>query len=167
MNKKLRTRKYNKTKIKNKTKKTKINSKRNKNGGDAIGAGGFGCVFSPALSCKGKPVPSKDMVSKLMLINDANMEAKISEMVSEGKTKQEVMDYYVEMYGEQILAVPIASGFNLMAWLAPVAVFLIGVLIFFNYLKQKSLEPVTKPGSEKDKKIQYDDLIERELKERE
>ena len=98
---------------------------------------------------------------------DANMEAKISEMVSEGKTKQEVVDYYVEMYGEQILAVPIASGFNLMAWLAPVAVFLIGVLIFFNYLKQKSLEPVTKPGSEKDKKIQYDDLIERELKERE
>ena len=98
---------------------------------------------------------------------DAKMEAKIRELVNEGKTKQEVMDYYVAIYGERILASPVARGFNLMAWLAPIAVFLLGLLVFVNYLKHKPREPASETVTSESQIIPYDDIIERELKEME
>jgi serine/threonine protein kinase len=52
--------------IKNKNKtKTKSNTKRNK-GGNVLASGGFGCVFSPALRCKGEKIRAKNKISKLM-----------------------------------------------------------------------------------------------------
>ena len=45
---------------------------RSKLGGEAIAAGGFGCVFKPALKCKGKPRGSG--VSKLLITRYAESE---------------------------------------------------------------------------------------------
>jgi len=45
-----------------------------KKGGSVVGSGGFGCVFRPALKCKGRARTAKKMVSKLMTIKDANAE---------------------------------------------------------------------------------------------
>ena len=39
----------------------------NKEGGEAIASGGFGCVFSPALKCKNNKGSSKHKISKLMI----------------------------------------------------------------------------------------------------
>jgi serine/threonine protein kinase len=44
------------------------------NGGKTIGSGGFGCVFRPALKCKGKSRTKKRMVSKLMESKYAKIE---------------------------------------------------------------------------------------------
>ena len=38
----------------------------NNKGGQVIASGGFGCVFSPALKCQGKPKREKNKISKLM-----------------------------------------------------------------------------------------------------
>lgn len=46
---------------------------RNKNGGEAIASGGFGCVFKPALKCKNSNNINNG-VTKLLLNNDANKE---------------------------------------------------------------------------------------------
>lgn len=43
-------------------------------GGKVIGSGGFGCVFRPALKCKGKKRTVKKMISKLMTIKHAKSE---------------------------------------------------------------------------------------------
>ena len=43
-------------------------------GGKVIGSGGFGCVFRPALKCKGKERTTKKMVSKLMVSKYAESE---------------------------------------------------------------------------------------------
>lgn len=43
----------------------KMNS-RQKQGGDAIAAGGFGCVFRPALRCEGKKNRDKNKISKML-----------------------------------------------------------------------------------------------------
>ncbi|MEE9167186.1 MAG: cytochrome c-type biogenesis protein CcmH [Candidatus Neomarinimicrobiota bacterium] len=98
---------------------------------------------------------------------DAEMEAEIREMVFQGRTKQEVVDHYMGIYGERILATPIARGFNLMAWFVPLGVFLVGVLVFVNYLKHRSGEPVTEAVIPEREKTPYDDIIERELREME
>jgi len=43
-------------------------------GGKAIGAGGFGCVFYPALKCENTKKRSKNKISKLLDIEHANQE---------------------------------------------------------------------------------------------
>jgi len=50
---------------------------KNKNyikGGEVIASGGFGCVFSPALKCKGSKKKDKNKISKLMTIKHAEQE---------------------------------------------------------------------------------------------
>jgi cytochrome c-type biogenesis protein CcmH len=92
------------------------------------------------------------------------MEQQIEEFVREGRTKQEIIDYYVGLYGERILAVPVAQGFNLMAWVAPVLIAGIGIaiLVFYLRLPKPAAEEITAAGSED---IPFDQEIERELKE--
>ena len=43
-------------------------------GGKSIGAGGFGCVFYPALKCENATKRSKNKISKLLNIRHANEE---------------------------------------------------------------------------------------------
>jgi len=49
----------------NKYNKYNKNNKNNKYGGNVMASGGFGCVFNPALRCKGKN-REKNKISKLM-----------------------------------------------------------------------------------------------------
>jgi hypothetical protein len=67
---------------------------RNKKGGKAIAAGGFGCVFNPALKCQGNARGTG--VSKLLLKKYAEDEMKENKMVSNVLTKiPNYDDYFV------------------------------------------------------------------------
>jgi hypothetical protein len=46
----------------------------NKNGGKVLASGGFGCIFSPALKCKGSTQRKRNTVSKLMISKNATRE---------------------------------------------------------------------------------------------
>lgn len=50
----------------------------------------------------------------------------IVELLNEGKTKQEILDYYFSMYGEEGLRAPKKEGFSLLAWITPFFVLTIG-----------------------------------------
>lgn len=63
------------------------------------------------------------------------MKDSIHRMIGEGKTKQEILDYFVARYGEAIISTPPQKGFALTAYVAPylglgvgalVALFLVG-----------------------------------------
>ena len=90
-----------------------------------------------------------------------DMEKKITELAAEGRSKEEIVNHFVGIYGERILAVPVARGFNLMVWVAPVIVLGLGTLVLVNYLKVAS-KPEFSPTVQSDK-VPYDDLIEQEL----
>jgi cytochrome c-type biogenesis protein CcmH len=49
----------------------------------------------------------------------------IRQKIAQGETKGQIIDYFVEMRGEEILAAPPKRGFALTAWLFP-------ILIIFN-----------------------------------
>lgn len=49
----------------------------------------------------------------------AEMRQEIAALVAEGLTSEQVVAKYVEASGEQILIVPTANRFNLVAWLGP------------------------------------------------
>jgi len=90
------------------------------------------------------------------------MELNIAAMVGEGKTKAEILDYYTEQYGERVLAVPKAEGFNIFAWIAPIFIFGLGLTIIFLYMRtsKDNLTPILNA----DDTIAYSDEIEQELK---
>ena len=91
------------------------------------------------------------------------MEIEIAGMVNTGKTKTEILDYYKGKYGERVLAVPVAEGFNYFAWIAPIFIGLLGLTIILIYIKTtKETPPIVESTVDS---IDYGDQIERELKE--
>jgi cytochrome c-type biogenesis protein CcmH len=54
------------------------------------------------------------------------MRAIIQQQVELGKSRGEVLDHFVTLYGECILAVPRKSGIGLAAWLAPLVAIVAG-----------------------------------------
>ena len=91
------------------------------------------------------------------------MEIEIAGMVNTGKTKTEILDYYKGKYGERVLAVPVAEGFNYFAWIAPIIIGLLGLTIILIYIKTtKEKPPIVESTNDS---FAYSDQIERELKE--
>ena len=92
-----------------------------------------------------------------------NMEKSIKELVSQDMNKEEILDHFVKIYGERILAVPIAKGFNLMAWIAPILILILGCIILYNYLLVRTKISTTTNFLDY-KKVKNNELIEKELR---
>ena len=97
------------------------------------------------------------------LDHNPEMEEQIKTFIGQGKSEQQIIDHYVDLYGERILAIPIAKGFNIMVWVAPIIVGLLAIGILIIYLKSPQTEPKSVIFTSSD--IPFDDEIERELKE--
>ena len=54
--------------------------------------------------------------------------AELSTAINSGKNDQQIMDAFVAEYGMVVLAAPPKQGFDLVAWIAPFAVFLAALL---------------------------------------
>tara|TARA_B100001250_G_scaffold14191_1_gene12432 strand:- start:2587 stop:3009 length:423 start_codon:yes stop_codon:yes gene_type:complete len=92
------------------------------------------------------------------------MEKEISSFVEAGKDKDYIINYYTNKYGERILAMPSAKGFNLFAWLAPLIICAVGGLIIFAYFRTP-IASIADISLENEKDIKFNDEIEAELKE--
>lgn len=86
----------------------------------------------------------------------------IVEMMNKGWNKEKIREYYVNIYGEEILTAPEKSGFSLVAWVMPfVVLILAGVAIFFiirKWVKKKGTEVQT-PDNESDKDEVEDEIL--------
>jgi cytochrome c-type biogenesis protein CcmH len=96
-----------------------------------------GEIMAPC--CYGGPVADHE--------SDAAKQVKlqIAQLITEGKTREEVLDMYVAIYGERILASPRAQGFNVMAYWMPPIILIVGVLLVvfvINRLSVSSAKPV-------------------------
>jgi len=72
-----------------------------------------------------------------------DMRLKVRDLLDEGSTNAEVKDYFVLRYGQEILAAPEHSGFNLLAWIVPVLIVLgaIGIaLLSIKNMRKSGLE---------------------------
>jgi len=85
------------------------NNSRKKLGGEAIAAGGYGCVFKPALLCKGKTSRGTG-VSKVLLTKDANEEiAEITKVSRILKRIKDYDDYFVGLNPTSCILEPLTS----------------------------------------------------------
>jgi len=94
------------------------------------------------------------------------VKAQIARLLAEGRTKEEILDMYVALYGEQILARPRARGFNLLAYIMPPLILLVGGLLlvyFISRIKAPATQAV--PGERKSYGNEFFDKIEKEMQE--
>ncbi len=57
------------------------------------------------------------------------MRSRIETMIGQGSSKDGIINAFVDQYGEIILSAPTRKGFNLVAYIAPMTVFILGVLV--------------------------------------
>ena len=89
------------------------------------------------------------------------MEEQINQFISQGKTKPEILEYYIGLYGERILAVPKAEGFNIMVWVTPILAGLIGITFLFFFLRTPNNIPTSVISTPAE--VPFNDEIEKEL----
>tara|TARA_Y100001970_G_C14184517_1_gene831757 strand:- start:1019 stop:1441 length:423 start_codon:yes stop_codon:yes gene_type:complete len=97
------------------------------------------------------------------LDHNPEIELEIKNFISQGKNKDFILDYYVSIYGERILAVPKAIGFNLFIWITPIIFAMIGITFLLKYLLPYSKDEKSIFSGTKDI-IQHDEKIEKELR---
>jgi cytochrome c-type biogenesis protein CcmH len=87
-------------------------------------------------------------------------------MVAAGKSRDEILDYYVAKYGERILATPRAKGFNRMVYILPWAALVLGAWLLIVLLrKQRKPELAAAPNPPSIPDERYAAIIEKEMKE--
>lgn len=69
--------------------------------------------------------------------------AEIRAQLSQGKSEEEIQQYFVERYGAKVLSTPPQEGFNLIVWLLPIGAVIVGAIFFGRYLQglQEKKEP--------------------------
>jgi cytochrome c-type biogenesis protein CcmH len=64
------------------------------------------------------------------------IKAQVMEKLNRGQSKEEIIGYFVNLYGEKILSAPTKRGFNLTAWILPFFAIVSGGGILYVTLKR-------------------------------
>jgi cytochrome c-type biogenesis protein CcmH len=108
--------------------------------------------------CWSQPVSQHDSEIAQQIRNE------VSNMVAAGKSRDEILDFYVARYGERILVTPRAKGFNVLVYVLPWAALPLGAWILVLLLKRlRSPAPSPAPAPLPDSR--YTSVIEKEMKE--
>jgi cytochrome c-type biogenesis protein CcmH len=88
----------------------------------------------------------------------------VHEMVAAGKSRDEILDYFVAQYGERILASPRPKGFNALIYILPWSALIVGswlLIILLKKLRAPAVAPTPPPSPES----RYTQAVEKEMKE--
>jgi cytochrome c-type biogenesis protein CcmH len=89
----------------------------------------------------------------------------VREMVAAGKTREEILDYYVSIYGERILATPRAKGFNILVYIMPWIAFILGTWLLVVILKKlRAPRAIEGPAESALPDAGYSAVVEKELR---
>ncbi len=65
----------------------------------------------------------------------ADWRAQIRDQLADGWSEEQVMAYFVEQYGERVLAEPERGGFNSLVWILPVLAVGLGLFVAFQVVR--------------------------------
>ena len=65
-----------------------------------------------------------------------DMKKMIRDQIKDGKEDKEILKYFEERYGQEILSNPIPKGFNLTIWIAPILIIIILLTITIYSLRK-------------------------------
>ena len=82
------------------------------------------------------PVCQGESVADSQATIAQQMRQVIRAQLQSGKSEQDVVQYFVHSYGDQIIWLPPWQGFSLLAWLVPMAFLLGGAVLVFIVLRE-------------------------------
>ncbi len=74
-----------------------------------------------------------------------DMRELIREQLAAGKSRQEIVDYFVSRYGDYVLMKPPYDGPGVLVWLGPVVLVLVLAIPAFVYLRRRLHVPMAPP----------------------
>jgi cytochrome c-type biogenesis protein CcmH len=95
----------------------------------------------------------------------AQWRALIREKLSDGWSEQQIKNFFVEQYGDRVLATPPARGINWMVYLVPPVAILLGVIILAAALRTMRQAPPRQATPTSNNPDQTDDDYIRRLEE--
>ncbi len=80
--------------------------------------------------CQGQTVAESN--SKLAI----SMRDVIKQKITEGKSKKEILNYFTEIYGDNILATPPVKGLNILLYFVPILFLIISIFYWLKKVKR-------------------------------
>lgn len=88
------------------------------------------------------PVCPAESIDQVQVEVAKQMRVKVREMLSEGRERDEILTYFEQRYGSDILAAPPVRGTMVLAWVIPVVIvglmILIGLWVIYTMVYRKS-----------------------------
>ena len=75
------------------------------------------------------PVCPSETIDQSQVKLASQMRGIVREKLADGWSEAEVLDFFVDRYGERVLAAPPKSGFSLVAWFAPPFIIVCGLIL--------------------------------------
>jgi len=95
------------------------------------------------------------------------MQRVVREMLAQGASRQQILDFFVERYGPGVLAAPPKAGVNLLAWILPAVAVVAALGALFLVLRSMVGHPgqsvATEPPSPEEDLAPYLEVIDRAL----
>ncbi len=87
----------------------------------------------------------------------AQWRTQIGQMLAEGKSEPQILDYFSSRYGDQVLQVPPTRGFFVWVWALPVAAIAIGLALLAFGLRGWARRPAAVPAAAAPSQAETDD----------
>ena len=91
----------------------------------------------------------------------------IGQKLSAGESDEQIISYFLDQYGQRVLAEPTARGFNLLVWLIPLAALATGLAVLAAKLRAWSARPTVRmavsPPTADEPPADYVARVEQEL----
>lgn len=112
------------------------------------------------------PVCPAETIGQAQVEISRQMRRLVREKLSQGASRQEILDFFQDRYGTDILAAPPKSGVNLVAWVVPVLGMLgalaAGLLVIRSMARKGAGEAVNETAMDEDL-APYLEMIDRDL----
>ena len=92
----------------------------------------------------------------------AAMKNEVRDLLAAGYSREQVMEYFEQSYGEFVRLAPHARGFNLTVWLAPLALLLVGLAIILHRQRATRQRPAASAQADPDL-LAYREQVRREV----
>jgi len=86
------------------------------------------------------PVCQNESVADSSAAIAQQMRQVIRQDLQKGMSEQQILQYFAAHYGNTILLTPPQQGFNLLAWLMPVAIFLLGLGLVSYVIRDRRIQ---------------------------
>ena len=87
------------------------------------------------------PVCPAETIDQAQVPIARQMRQLVRDKLAQGESREQILDYFAGVYGNDILAAPGMSGVNLVAWMVPVAGVLAALVAGFLVLRAMSARP--------------------------